>query len=60
MKKNKIMIKDIPKKHLDRSDMRNVTGGTEWKYIAVQRYYSFIEPSIDNNTGWNIYDGGKG
>jgi hypothetical protein len=60
MKKKRIIIKDIPKSKLGRKAMHDVTGGSEWKYLNVQRFHAYIDPSISNDTCWNLYNGGKG
>jgi len=35
---------------------RTVSSDPEWKYVALRRYFAYIEHSIDNGTQWVVFE----
>jgi phage tail sheath protein FI len=35
---------------------RTITSDPEWKYVAIRRYFAYLEHSIDNGTQWVVFE----
>jgi phage tail sheath protein FI len=35
---------------------RTITSDSEWKYVAIRRYFSYLEHSIDSGTQWAVFE----
>ncbi len=35
---------------------RTISSDPEWKYVAIRRYFAYLEHSIDNGTQWVVFE----
>ncbi len=35
---------------------RTISADPEWKYVSVRRYFNYLERSIENGTGWIVFE----
>lgn len=59
-KKSRCPPKDLPLQERGRASARKIKGGEDYKYVAVKRYFTTLEPSVQKETTWTLYGGGSG